>query len=70
MRDCFIVPRNASPGQRRWECLNMRMLADPVLGWKGGMGPVIKLNTGREMLEFGPGDQNVQRRAGKTIDLT
>jgi hypothetical protein len=42
VRDCFIVSRNASPGQRRWECLNMRMLADPVLGWEGGMRPVNK----------------------------
>jgi hypothetical protein len=41
----FIVSRNASPGQRRWECLNMRTLADPVLGWKGGMRPVIKFST-------------------------
>ena len=65
MRDCFIVSRNASPGQRRWECLNMRMLADPVLGWKGGMRSVIKFfNTGRGILEFGSGDQNVKRRAG------
>ena len=65
MRDCFIVSRNASPGQRRWECLNMRMLADPVLGWEGGMRPVINFfNTGRGILEFGPGDQNVQRGAG------
>jgi hypothetical protein len=47
VRDCFIVSRNASPGQRRWECLNMRMLADPYLGWEGGMRPVIKFNTGR-----------------------
>jgi len=45
VRDCFIVSRNASPGQRRWECLNMRMLADPVLGWEGGMRPVIKFST-------------------------
>ena len=42
----------------------MRMLADPVLGWKGGMRPVIRFNTGRGILEFGPGDQNVQRGAG------
>ncbi len=46
MRDCFIVSRNASPGQRRWECLNMRMLADPILGWEGGMRSVINFNTG------------------------
>ncbi len=26
------------------------------------MGPVIRFNTGRGILEFGPGDQNVQRR--------
>jgi hypothetical protein len=53
VRDCFIVPRNASPGQRRWECLNMRMLADPVLGWKGGMRPVIKFSTpGEECLNI------------------
>jgi hypothetical protein len=43
----------------------MRLLADPVLGWEGEMRPAIKFST-----EFGPGDQNVQRRAGKTIDLT
>ena len=48
----------------------MRVFSDPVFGWEGEMRPVIKLNTGRGMLEFGPGDQNVQRRAGKTIDLT
>jgi hypothetical protein len=37
--------------QRRWECLNMRMLADPALGWKGGMRPVIKCSTpGEECL--------------------
>ena len=48
MRDCFIVSRNASPGQRRWECSNMRMFADPVLGWEGEMGPVNKFfNTGQ-----------------------
>ncbi len=33
------------------------MLADPVLGWKGGMGPVIKFSTpGEEFLEFGLGE--------------
>ena len=43
----------------------MWLFADPVFGWEGGMRPVIKFNTGRGILEFGPGDQNVQRRAGK-----
>ncbi len=42
----------------------MRLFADPVLGWEGEMRPVIKFNTGRGILEFGPVDQNVKWRAG------
>jgi hypothetical protein len=41
--DCFIVLRNASR-------------ADPVLGWKGGMRPVIKCSTpGEEFKNLGLG---------------